>query len=36
MREEKLAPDPGKAKRTPLLMSPNSKLVLRIPEAELC
>lgn len=35
-REEELAPDPGKAKRTPPLMSPNSKLVLRIPEAELC
>ena len=35
-REEKWAPDPGRAKRTPPLMSPNSKLVLRIPEAELC
>lgn len=35
-REEKWAPDPGEAKRTPPLMSPNSKLVLRIPEAELC
>lgn len=35
-REEELTPDPGKAKRTPPLMSPNSKLVLRIPEAELC
>lgn len=35
-REEKRAPDPGEAKRTPPLMSPNSKLVLRIPEAELC
>lgn len=34
--EQESTSDPEEAKRTPPLMSPNSKLVLRIPEAQLC